>query len=119
VPLARQQRLRLLNPELRPLVTEINRRQTAGEDMHYSMHIYREIRWRLNFTPDVDGTRADIALLRQSLAESNEQKLAREQQASDGSWGMGIRPWYLRLYYSVEDVKACHAPPQYPLKFLD
>ncbi|MGA2831652.1 MAG: hypothetical protein ABSE55_01145 [Terracidiphilus sp.] len=87
--------------------------------MHYSMHIYREIRWRLNFTPDVDGTRADIALLRQSLAESNEQKLAREQQASDGSWGMGIRPWYLRLYYSVEDVKACHAPPQYPLKFLD
>lgn len=42
IPLARQQWLSLLNPALRPLVQEINRRQAAGEDMHYSMHIYRE-----------------------------------------------------------------------------
>ena len=119
IPTARQQRLDLLNPALRPLVREIDRRQAAGEDMHYSMHIYREIRWRLNFTPDIAGTRAEIDLLRQSLATKDRQKLAREQQASDGSWGMGIDAWYLRLYYSVEDVRGCHAPPRYPLAFLD
>ena len=28
----------------------VNRREAAGENMQYSMHIYREIRWRLNFT---------------------------------------------------------------------
>jgi hypothetical protein len=119
IPLARQQRLRLLNPALQPLVKEIDRRQAAGEDMHYSMHIYREIRWRLNFTPDVAETRAEIDLLRRSLGETDQQKLAREQQKSDGSWGMGIDAWYLRLYYSVEDVRACHPPPRYPLAFLD
>lgn len=118
-PLARQRRLRELNPLLGPLVKEIKRHQTAGEDMHYSMHIYREIRWRLNFTPDVAATRAEIAQLRQSLEEASKQKLAQEQQASDGSWGMGIDTWYLRLYYSVDEVKACHAPPKYPLTFLD
>jgi hypothetical protein len=119
IPLARKERLRLLNPTLQPLVKEIGRRQSAGEDMHYSMHIYREVRWRLNFTPDVAGTRAEIDLLRRSLGETDQQKLAREQQASDGSWGMGINAWYLRLYYSVEEVRACHAPASYPLTFLD
>lgn len=119
IPLARRQRLSQLDPLLRPLMHEIDRRQGAGEDMHYSMHIYREVRWRLNFTPDVAVTRAEIDQLRQSLTDTGEQKRAREQQASDGSWGMGINAWYLRLYYSVDDVKECHAPPEYPLTFLD
>jgi hypothetical protein len=64
---ARESRLKVLNPELKPLVKEIAGRQEAGEGMQYSMHIYREIRWRLNFTPDVEATRARIADLRQSL----------------------------------------------------
>jgi hypothetical protein len=119
IPLEREKRLKLLNPELKPLVKEIDRRQASGEDMHYSMHIYREIRWRLNFTPDIQGVRDEIARLRQSLADPNAQKQAQQQQASDGSWAMGIDAWYLRLYYSVDEAKACKAPPQYPLAFLD
>jgi hypothetical protein len=87
--------------------------------MQYSMHIYREIRWQLNFTPDIETTRTRIADLRRSLAQPAEQKLATEQQASDGSWGLGINVWYLRLYYSVDQVKNCREPPQYPLSFLD
>jgi hypothetical protein len=117
---ARESRLKLLNPELKPLVKEIARRQAAGEGMQYSMHIYREIRWRLNFTPDVQGTRARIADLRQSLNQPEQQKMAAQQQPSDGSWGMGINVWYLKLYYSVEDgLKSSGSPPQYPLTFLD
>lgn len=116
---ARERRLRQMDPALRPLVKEIGRRQAAGEGMQYSMHIYREIRWRLNFTPAIETTQERIADLRQSLARTAEQKLATEQQASDGSWGLGLNVWYLRLYYSVDHVKNCRGHPQYALSFLD
>jgi hypothetical protein len=120
IRVAREARLKLFNPELKPLVKEIARHQAAGEGMQYSMHLYRQIRWRLNFTPDLDATRSDIATLRQSLNQPDLQKQAADQQASDGSWGMGINVWYLRLYYSVEDgLKSTGPPPQYPLRFLD
>ena len=119
IHVARERRLKKLNPSLRPLVKEIERHQAAGEGMQYSMHIYREIRWRLNFTPDVETTRARIAELRQSLSQPEQQELATQQQASDGSWGLGIKVWYLKLYYSVEDGLDNGAIPRYPLAFLD
>jgi hypothetical protein len=121
VRIARNQRVARLNPELKSLLKEINRRQAAGEGMEYSMHIYREIRWRLNFTRDLATTRARIDDLRQSLARPDLQKLATQQEASDGSWAMGINVWYLRLYYSVEQVEdELHGQtPKYPLSFLD
>jgi hypothetical protein len=114
-PFARQRRLKLLDPLCGPIVKEINRRQAAGDDMHYSMHIYREIRWRLNFRPDIATTRARISDLRQSLTQPAGQKLAGEQQAFDGSWGLGIDVWYLKLYYSVDDAKECRPLARYPL----
>ena len=119
IPTARQKRLELVDPTLRPLVKEINRRQAAGEDMHYSMHVYREVRWLLNFTSDIAATQARVSDLRQSLTQMEEQKLAHEQQPSDGSWGLGINAWYLRFYYSVDDVQECRFAPRYPLAFLD
>ena len=119
IPTARNRRLELVDPTLRPLVKEINRRQAAGEDMHYSMHIYREVRWLLNFTSDTAATRARVSDLRQSLTQMEEQKTAHEQQPSDGSWALGINAWYLRFYYSVDDVQECRSAPRYPLTFLD
>ncbi len=119
--IARERRLKQLNPELRPLIRELNRRQVAGENMQYSMHVYREIRWRLNFTSDVAATRARIDDLRQSLNQPDKQVQATQQQQDDGSWGMGIDPgvWYLRLYYTVEDGLTRDTRPQYPLRLLD
>jgi hypothetical protein len=118
---AREQRLKQLNPELRPLVRELGRRQAAGQNMQYSMHIDREIRWRLNFTPDVAATRARIDDLRQSLNQPDKQAQATQQQPEDGSWGVGIDPriWYLRLYYTVEDGLSRDHDPHYPLRLLD
>jgi hypothetical protein len=117
---ARDSRLRQLIPTLRPLVKDIGRRQAAGEGMQYSMHIYREIRWLLNYTPHVSETRAQIAELRHSLTlPPSQQHLATEQQASDGSWGLGFTSWYFRLYYSVDDIQQCRANPRYPFSFLD
>jgi len=119
--IARERRLKELNPALRPLIRELGRRQAAGQNMQYSMHIYREIRWRLNFTPDAATTRARIEDLRQSLDEPEKQAQAKQQQSGDGSWGMGIDPsvWYLRLYYTVEDGLTGDNEPQYPLRLLD
>jgi hypothetical protein len=116
---ARERRLKKLNPSLRPLVKEVERHQAAGEGMQYSMHIYREIRWRLNFTPDVESTQTRIADLRQSLLQPEQQELATQQQPSDGSWGLGINVWYLKLYYSVEDGLDNGAISRYPLAFLN
>jgi hypothetical protein len=117
---AREARLREFNPELRPLVKEISRRQAAHEGMQYSMHIYREIRWLLNFTADTATTRARINDLRSSLSDTAAQRRATQQLPEDGSWGLGINEWYLRLYYTVEDgLDGITTAPAYRLSFLD
>ena len=118
---ARERRLKQLNPELRPLIRELDRHLAAGENMQFSMHIYREIRWRINFTQDVQTTRARIEDLRLSLNELGLQAQAAQQQPDDGSWGMGIDPnvWYLRFYYTVEDGLSRESQPKYPLRLLD
>ncbi len=116
--MARETRLKQWNPTIKPLIKEINRKQAAGEAMSYSMHIYREIRWRLNFTSDTVTTRLRIDDLRQSISQPMEQKLASLQQASDGSWGAGITVWFLRLYYSIDNL-GDSLPSRYPLSFLD
>jgi hypothetical protein len=111
----------MLEPSLKPLIKEIGRRQVAGQGMQYSMHIYREVRWLMNFTPDIKATRKRIADLRQSLNQADQQKLASGQQVSDGSWGLGMNIWYLKLYYSVDDVlgEKRDSAILYPLSFLD
>ena len=118
--MARKQRLKQFEPVLKPLVKEIARRQSSGEEEGYSMHIYREIRWLINSTANNKETQAQIAKLQNSLTlPPTQQHLASEQQSSDGSWGLGLTSWYLRLYYSVDQVKECRANPHYPFTFLD
>ncbi len=119
IPIARERRLKLLDPTLKPLVKEIGRRQAAGEDMEYPMHIYREVRWRLNFTSDIAATHGRIADLSQTLARPAKEIHTATQQASDGSWAPGLNVWYLKLYYSVDHVSECRETPQYSLTFLD
>jgi hypothetical protein len=119
IPIARERRLDLLNPTLRPLVKEIGRRQAAGEDMEYPMHIYREVRWRLNFTSDIAATQHRITELSQSLTRPAKEIRTADQQDPDGSWAPGLNVWYLKLYYSVDHVSQCRKTPKYPLTFLD
>jgi hypothetical protein len=114
----RDKRLAQFNPALKPLVKQIVKRQAAGDGMAYSMHIYREIRWQLNFTNDTAATRTRINDLRQSLSEPAEQQLANAQQPADGSWARGINQWYLKLYYSVDQLKDSTQLRYYPA-FLD
>ena len=119
--IAREKRLKQLNPELRPLIRELDRHLAAGENMQYSMHLYREIRWRMNFTSDVPTTLSRIDDLRRSLNQPGLQAQAAQQQPEDGSWGLGIDPnvWYLRFYYTVEDGLSSDTVPKYPLHILD
>ena len=118
--MAREERLAQFNPSLKPVVKEIVRRQAAGEPINYSMNLYRQIGWLLNFTQDENRVRVKIAELRDSLTlPPSNQLLASEQQSSDGSWGLGFTSWYFRLYYSVDQVVQCNAKPRYPFSFLD
>jgi hypothetical protein len=121
IPVARNKRLKLLEPALKPMLQEIGVRQASGEGMQYSMHIYREIRWLMNFTPDLPTTRARIADLQISLSQHAQQQMAAEQQPADGSWGWGLSVWYLKLYYSVDEALEYlqGQEPRYPLSFLD
>jgi hypothetical protein len=115
-----KKRVKVFNPTIKPLVKEINRHQKAGESMSYSMNIYREIRWRLNFTTNTAATRLRINDLKKSVSDTSLQKSGKMQQPSDGSWGAGITVWYLRFYYSIENnyLEDC-LHPQYPFSFLD
>ena len=117
---AQKKRVKQFNPLIKPLVKEINRRQKAGQLMQYSMNIYREIRWRLNFTSDTIATQLRIDDLKRSLSDTLLQKSGKMQQPADGSWTAGIKVWYLSLYYSIEngDLEEC-LHPQYPYSFLD
>ena len=118
--MARAKRLKQTDASLKPLVREISRREAAGENMQTPLHTYREIRWRLNFTPDLAATQARIASLRQSLADNAGRTAGGgDSQDFDGSWGQGIDVWYLKLYYSVDEVESCRERPNRPLAFLD
>ncbi len=121
ISIARKRRLELLDPTLQSLVKEINRHQAAGDDMQYS-HATSITRSPLAVELYAGYCNHQGQNLRSSPAaflQPAEQKLAGEQQASDGSWGLGIDTWYLRLYYSVDQAEECHPPPRYPLSFLD
>ena len=120
VPINRAKRLKLLEPTLKPLVREISRREALGEDMQVPQHTYREIRWWLNFTPNVEMTRTRVAALHQALVTPvSRSPVPDSEQDDDGSWARGINLWYLKLYYSVDKLQSCHAPPMRPLTYLD
>ncbi len=120
IPVARAERLKEIDPTLKPLVREMSRREAAGENMQLPLHTYREIRWRLNFTPDLAATQARIASLRQSLADRAARTAADvDSQDVDGSWARGIDVWYLKLYYSVDEAESCQGQSNRPLTFLD
>ncbi len=120
IPIARAKRLKQLDPTLKPLVHEMSRREAAGEDMQVPLHTYREIRWLLNFTPNLTTTQTRINALQRSLATHEpERLLASDQQDVDGSWARGIDVWYLKLYYSVDKLQSCQGTPLYPLIYLD
>ena len=92
-----EQRSREFKPALKPLAAEIARRQAAGQNVSYSAQIYREIRWRVIFTPEQAATRARIADLQQSLANPADQSFAELQSPTDGSWGAGYTVWFFKL----------------------
>jgi hypothetical protein len=42
-----------------------------------------------------------------------------DKQDEDGSWARGIDVWYLKLYYSVDSLKACREAPAHAVRYLD
>ena len=117
--MARNQRLKQFKPALEPLVKEIARHQSSGEEMSTRCTFTgRSGGWSIS-RPKTRRLRLKSSSFETVTLPPSEQHLATEQQSSDGSWGLGLTSWYLRLYYSVDQVKKCRASPKYPLSFLD
>jgi len=105
--------------QLKPLVKLISKRQAEGKNVARSVHIYREVRWWVNFTADETNTQSRIDELQASLASDADQSAAQDQLPEDGSWGSGYTVWFMKLYGSVNDSLARKAVPRYPMTFLD
>lgn len=115
----RDARSRRFEPQLKPLVEQISKRQSQGENLACSVQIYREVRWWINFTADETHTPQRLADLAASLARGVDQSVGQEQSPDDGSWGAGYTVWFMKLYGSVNDALANHAVPRYPMRFLE
>jgi hypothetical protein len=98
-------------------------RQTKGQDMDCSVQILTEVGWLIqytNFRPRVEKRLADLRGSFNLPAEA--QRAARDQSATDGSWGGCFEEWFLRMHASADPLKElAHAgrKPTHPLKFLE
>jgi hypothetical protein len=109
-------------PELLPLVAQIGERQRAGKNVSCSYQIYRELRWRLNFTSDEALIQARLRDLKESLAHDEDQSFADSQSPEDGSWGRCYQEWFMKTWASVETLSSMPATqkaPEVHLGFLD
>ena len=109
---------RTFETELMPLVDEINRRQAFGKNVSCSRQIYRELKWRINFTDQPDVIKKRMDDLRESLNSEADQNFADEQDPKDGSWGLCFKEWFLKVW-STHEHNRKNASPRYPVRILD
>lgn len=97
-------------------------RQSKGEDLACSAQILTEAGWLIQYTNDTARIDRRLADLRRSLdLPASEQRAARQQSASDGSWGGCFEAWFLRMHASADPLKELAAAgqrPRHPLAFL-
>ena len=98
-------------------------RQAKGQNLDCSAQILSEVGWLIQYTNQKARVDKRLADLRRSLdLPAEQQRAAREQSPTDGSWGGCFEEWFLRLHASADPLKElAHADqrPVHPLKFLD
>lgn len=107
--------------KLAPLVESLIALQEKGEDMSCSEQIYIESRWLLDHTADWQRLATRIDALRSSM-KTVAQGFAREQSATDGSWGACYEEWFLKLDATItalNDLADHGKVPAFPLSFVD
>lgn len=98
-------------------------RQAKGQNVDCSVQILSEAGWLIQYTNQTTRVDKRLADLRQSLDfPPEQQRAAREQSPTDGSWGGCFEEWFLRLHASADPLKELAyrgQRPRHPLRFLD
>lgn len=98
------------------------RRNRSGEDLPCSTQILNEVGWWIKYTTERETVERRMDDLERSLAPENaDQSAARQQSATDGSWGGCYEPWFFRAWNSVDPLREIlldGGRPEHPLLFL-
>ena len=105
-----------VQPDIRAIEARLDRDEARGLDTSCLRQALRELRWRLEYTSDVAGARANLERI-QSLASLPAPPCATSPD-EEGSYGACTKMWFLKLDASVDHLLA----PDYkgrPPRFLD
>ena len=106
---------RAVQPELRAIQTSLDRDEARGLDTSCMRQAMRELRWRLEYTADAAGVRANLDRIHTLAALPRPLSAGPDE---DGSYGAGTEVWFLKLDASVDHFLAADfvgTPP----RFLD
>ena len=107
---------RAIRPDIRPLEARLDRDEALGLDTSCLRQALRELRWRLEYTADVIGARANLERIR-ALAALPEPPCATYPEVG-GSYGACTEVWFLKLDASVDYLLASDFNGK-PPRFLD
>jgi hypothetical protein len=104
------------------IYTAVLRQEAAGQNTSCSKQILWELKALLTQTADFKLMDQRLADLSSSLAHPEQEALAGEQNAEDGSWGKCYVEWWCKLdasYDELEKETNKERVPEYPPRFLD
>ena len=107
---------RAVQPDIRAIEARLDRDEARGLDTSCLRQALRELRWRLEYTSDLAGARANLERI-QGLASSPAPPCATNPD-EEGSYGACTEVWFLKLDASVDHLLAPDFKGK-PPRFLD
>ncbi len=108
--------------KLNVLAQQVFEREAQGQKMTCPHQILIETRWLMGYTADFSRLDQRLSDLKKSLAHPERESLAKQQDASDGSWGGCYAEWFERLDISYDVLQmeiARGITPRYRMSLLD
>src|SRR4029077_16613144 len=88
-----------VQPKLRAIQTSLDRDEVRGLETSCLRQAMREVRWRLEYTTDAEGVRANLDRIRTLVALPRPLSAGPDEE---GSYGAGTEVWFLKLDASVD-----------------
>jgi hypothetical protein len=106
---------RVVQPEVQAIQAFLDRAEARGLDTSCQRQALRELRWRLEYTADAEGVRANLDRIRTLAALPRPLSAGPDEE---GSYGAGTEVWFLKLDASVDHFLAADFDGK-PPRFLD
>jgi len=106
---------RAVQPEVQAIQASLDRDEARGLDTACPRQALRELRWRLEYTADAEGVRANLTRIRALAALPKPLSAGPDEE---GSYGAGTEVWFLKLDASVDHFLAADFDGK-PPRFLD